>query len=227
MPRRKSTRRRAPRADWVYRPTLLDQGGTVVSAGTYSLAAVSVAAGEASKTALVLYDSHDFARETFSFAGGTQEQAFASGEAVPLPSAMRADEHRSAMVLGVQGWVNIRPTTWTTSDSWNGIMRIGIFEQDPINGDILTVADHSLVSNLAGTYSVVTSANIPRENLWELRDRQVFSTANDQANWNRRIFLRFRRRLANNEALVLLVAQVTGSVTLQYQCHLRTLVQAT
>jgi len=165
--RRRSNRRARQRgADWVYRGVSYDEEGTPVDlvAPTYSSSAIAL-----NNQTMVswLYDSKNF---SVGIVGGTPGPVSAA-----QPSASRA-EGRRVRILGT--FINVLCSAnagWIASANFNLGVRVGIFEQDPTDGDAILPAAFSMYAENGVQDQPAVWANSQRTNLWEARFRQVYT----------------------------------------------------
>lgn len=209
-------RSRRRKADWVYRPDLrasddLLDGDTW---GSYEHTVKAQTSGVTNARSHILYDSVN--RLASLTLGAGNGNAF-------VPRAARA-EGRKPTILAVEGIVYVEPSTWAIGNLIAMGLRIGIFDQDPIDGAMIVEPDYTLwIAGLptAGNTAAIW-ANQGRRNLWERRVHHGFS--DNQTFIVVRVRWRGRRRLEPHEALVLYTELEPTSVNVRTQSWLRTLV---
>lgn len=220
--RRRATKRRRERGDWVYRGGTTDETGTAdyfdaSYAGVYQ--ALSSSGTSSVSAALILYDSHDW----FTVMGGGLGNALSGGV---MSKAARA-EGRKAKMLRVQGQFSVQASTWTLGNEVRFGLRIGIFQQDPEDGGILVPAAYRMMTE-PGVDQIVQGTSVwadhRRMNQWEHRHYLHFATGNEQSLRTLRINTPIRGSLNANECLALYMENAPGGVALRFQSWLRTYV---
>lgn len=208
-------------ADWVYRADIYDDAaGLVEQNGTYQNPPKTLANGAANAIVGILYDSHNYVEYS--------ERAGLSGQVIG--PAGRAEGQR-AHVLAYEGIVVVRPSTWALGSNIVTGVRIGVWDQDPVTGGVLTDPSFSLFNTFAGVgLSVETHANTRR---WTEERRMYvgFSDASTPPVFTMRFRKRMRkgRRLLPHECFAMYFesngqAGTVGSVTCTLTCWMRTLV---
>jgi len=204
---------RSPRKDWVYRDDgLSTDASTADDLGTYSPNAVVISSPAI--TGLVLYDSHNYMRA--STHGGGGGLGF-------LQAAARATGRR-ASAYAVRGQILVDTASWTVNDELILGLRIGVFKQDPGNGQLLIEPLYSMFQN-AGDISISTYANRQRQNMWErryIRNQPGGETL--PATFTIPVHLRCNVRLADDDCLALFMELDQGSVNARITCWLSSLI---
>jgi len=214
----RSFTRRKSRADWVFRNDGLAfnvDGNAVFTQdelGTYSPDAAVVTSPSA--IGLILYDSRNYLG-TLNFGGP-------AGLVGAMSLAGRASA-RKARTHMVRGSVLVDTSSWAVNDELILGLRIGVFEQSPVNGSPQVDANYSMFDNLGGA-SMAQFANQQRSNLWERRVVRAFSDSNQGGVFQIPIFARTPARLNDEECLALYVELDTGSVNMRFTSWLSTLV---
>lgn len=211
---RKKGASRRMRADWVYRPREYDEelGTYLLDHESYGPSTFTVTSGVGGIVGAVLLDSTNYLHEQ-------------TGISRRMPSSARPSRFRRPTVHMVAGIIDIEPTTWALGTILQLGARIGVWQQDAVSGDLLTPsANYSMfaVTNYAQMPAIW--ANDRRNNLWERRWHDNFSTSNDQAQRTLPIGARVKARLSEDEALGIFLEVPAGSVNLRGQFWLRTLV---
>lgn len=181
---------------------------------TYSGSTFTLTAG-AGVSAFSLYDSDRYIQRTVTEGVNT----------AMLPAAARPSGER-ARCYAVQGDLIIEPSSWAVSNSCRLAMRIGILEQDPLDGAYIAVPGYSI-------WGVGTFQDQPAQvalgsfNLWQGLFIRGF--ANDQpALWHVKIFARLNGgkgvTLAPNYGLAWQMEEQNGTINPRVQMRLRTLV---
>lgn len=215
---RRSTgsRKRRQRMDWVYRDDgrAYSVGGNVIltsdNLGTYSpnaqVLSSPVTAG------LILYDSTNYL-ETVTH-GGT-------GFMGSIGRWARA-EGRRPYVHGVEGIIVVDTSSWAVNSQLIYGVRIGVFQQDVQNGQLLS---QSLLSMFVDQSQnpVAALANMARQNLWERRVYREFTDSTSGFHVLK-VKARFKCRLAPGECLGAFFELASGSVNTRNTWWLRTLV---
>lgn len=223
MPRSRHVRRRRHAflpADWVYRDNVFDEAGALVNAGaSYSNTEVSIAAGAPATRVQILYDSHNYMKQ------GVQ---LAAGAMVPFGSQGRAEGGR-ATILGYEGMVAMRPSTWAAGSAIRLGFRVGVWEQDADLGLVLVDPVYSMWGNFANTALNASAWANNREWVEERRIYKTFASANDQALFCTYFRRRCRRRLRPHKCFAIWgevnnAAGTVGGVTTLCTYWLRTLV---
>lgn len=211
-------RRKFVAADWVYRDNVYDDAGaTIENLGSYVNTPTALTPGVANALVKSLYDSHNYMKGVVAPSAGTP---FVFG------SAARAEAHRP-LILGVEGQVIIRPSTWALGDNIVLGARVAIFEQDAGNGVALLDPTYTMFNTTPNVS--INPANWANDRTW-IWERRMYETFLE----NRAVFrlflrLRFRRRLLPHQALFLYLETnnqggTTGSVNVQVTPWVRSLV---
>lgn len=205
------TRRRA-KGDWVYRGDMHDSAGGLQDAfGTYCPGAgYSLFAGLAEKAAHILYDSSNY-----------RAYAAASGLPVIMPGFHRAEGKRPLM-LRVQGWTSLTPSTWAVGSFYFFSMAIMIAEQNATTGNIQLDPGWSMWSyNVVDTLCAARYMNDPKV----LNVRRLVQHFNDNSlRVNINTNVKLRRRLDANQCLALVTETSDGSTGVTVVHALRTFV---
>lgn len=212
MPKRGKARS-GPKADWVYRPNLRDEAGSLIDdLGTYDPVVQTLLAADPNANAAVLYDSHNRQMNTVTFG------------AVPFqfPRMARAEGGR-AKIIRVQGQHIVTPSTWALGSTYRLGIRFGIFEQDPASGAFLIDPSYGLW--VAAGDVQLGAAAWANDRKWqhEMRYGTAFSPDRPQM-WNFRFNFSVNRRLMPNECYGMFYSTFGGSVTTIHQMWYRTLV---
>jgi len=217
--RKRFTRKRKTRGDWVYRGWEESPDGDDFSDHeTYGPHIWTSSSGLPAGG--VLYDSRNYLITTTG--GGI------TGFNVPnsMATAARAESGRRPLITMVQGYIFYEPTTWAAGTTIELGAQIGIWEQDRETGDILTPSVNWTMWEPGPTVQDQPAVwqNAKRQNQWMTRIRRQFSTSNDQAAGT--IFVRapMRARLAENECLAILLQASQGGVDVRGTLWLRSYV---
>lgn len=224
--RRRPTRRRRVRTDWVYRGntwTLAEPQVQVGTAGTYNDLAGGVKTqviGIGNAQSLVLLDSSDFYAE-LAMQGNISA---AAGNPVMQTGEARAEKRRQ-VVRAVEGLIHVEPATWAIGNNMYWCFRLGIWEQTErevfsLDPNYSAWTDTSVAFN---NVSVGHYANMKRTNLKEWRIMEVFNS--NLSFWNIRVRWRGRRVLEPHECFGIYSEGGAGSVNIRYHTYLRTLVE--
>lgn len=203
---------RGPKADWVYRPMLLDEAGNVVdSGGTYDPRESLLAGGIESALAKVLYDSHNY----------VQSSTMQANLPITMPAPARA-QGGNPKILRVQGMTEFRPSDWAIGSNVRLGMRFGIFEQAADGGGFLIPAGYSMW---------IATANImdnphrwANDGFWQKELRYVDLLNSGSSNrWQLHFNFRVNRRLQPHQCYGVYV-ESGGNVNLHMRFWFRTLV---
>lgn len=200
--------------DWVFRGSEWDDdaGAADPSLASYTGAFRSLVAGES--TALILYDSQNYIRESV---GTDPANLF-------LNRAARA-EGRRAQTYRVRGWLGWEATTWTLGNNVYFGWRIGAFEQDNGDGGVLVPAGYNMLAPVVFTDNQPdVYANMQRSNAWEHFIAYHFATGNETSRRSMNLNVAARRSLAANECLALYWESALSGVNIRYSSFLSTLV---
>lgn len=207
----KSPRKRGPRADWVYRPNVLDDTGAIIDPwGSYDPTTKSVTAGVANASLAVLYDSHNYV--------GSQIIPIATNAMLRAPG--RAEGARASIKM-VEGTLLCTPSTWAIGSQFQLGVRFGIFPQDPFDGALFVDANYSMWQNLSQTDNIAYWAN---DRNWQKEDRFDEVFLENQATFKYRWRFPVRRSLKPHECYAVYFETATGSVTVNLRTFFRTLV---
>lgn len=199
--------------DWVYRDDGMNSDvSTPDDLGTYSPNAVVIASPAI--TGLVLYDSHNYLRAATHGGGGglgfIQNAARATG--------------RRAQTHWVRGQLLVDTASWAVNDELVLGLRIGVFKQDPSNGQLLIEPLYSMFQNAADV-TISVYANRQRQNLWERRFiRTQPGGETIPPTLTIPISTPARARLMDDECLALFMELDQGSVNARITSWLSTLV---
>lgn len=209
----RTPRRRRERADWVYRSNTFDAAGTLVDGlGTYEASDQPFLAGLGGG-ARVLYDSHN----RFTAAQMNPGNINLPGQ----PRAGRA-EGRRAKIRAVQGVVIVRPSTWALGSVIRFGMRFGAFEQDPASPGFLIDPNYSLWS--VTTATMFQPAVWANDRNWDHERRLAVTFSDNSQLFPLRFNFRVNRSLQPNMCYGIYMESTAGSVNLNLQFWLRTLV---
>jgi len=209
-----SSRRRMPRADWVYRSREVneDDGSYLLDHESYGPSTFTVTAGVGGQVGAVLLDSSNYLHEN-------------TGISRRMPRASVPDRPRRPMTHLVSGTIDIQPTVWSLGQVMELGVRIGVWQQDAVSGDLITPsANYSMYAVTNYAQQPAIWANDRRNNLWERRFHWAFSTSNDMAVRLLPLVARARARLSEDECLGIYLEVPAGAVNLRGQFWLRTLV---
>lgn len=218
--RRTPTRRKARKADWVYRHHVIDSNNNPAvfdQLGTYEPGIVSHATGVDQAQSHILYDSQNYIAHVA--AGGV-----IAPTGLPHLQGQARAEGRKPLILAVEGIVYWEPSMWALGNLMAIGMRMGVFEQDQRLGVFSLDVGYSMWLNATGAQQqrVGAWANNGRNNAWERRIHYGFS--DNQAFVVVRVNWRGRRRLEPNECFGLYTELEGTSVGTRTQYWLRTLV---
>lgn len=202
------------RADWVYRPDMVDDTGALIDQmGTYDSTVKLQTTGVANSTLSWLYDSVNRLKVLGAIGGAGFVQ---------VPRAARA-EGRNPLCLAAEISLILQPQTWAVGDQYRLGIRLMHAEQDPDDGLPLFNAEYTMWEPAAaGTPRAAIFAN-ERTFIREWRTAAQFND-NSQL-WVFRRFVRFRRALPPERGLgIFLQMPNTSSVNLNVQFWCRTLV---
>lgn len=206
------------RGDWVYRPNMprIDSEFGEDLGGTYGNEVI-LAAGEANLIALNLFDSR---RKSVDLQIDTDGSL---GVGV-MPSSAKPEGGRGPLIMGVRGWVAFRPSMWSISGQrYSLCLRIGVFEQDYLDGLPFIHSNYTLWSNVSLIDPPATFANERKGNLWELRSFSAYGeSARPWASWY--VNARFKTRLTQSEGLFLLAGTSSDSQSGTLQSWLKSYV---
>lgn len=216
-------RRRGGRADWVYRANtqiaadnVPDFIGTSDTYGTYEPVLTTLGPGAVNAIGKWLYDSHNWLRTV----AGSQAGPVAGNQRVSFLHRAARAEGKKALILGVQGHIFVSPTTWAVGSAFAIGVRIGAFEQDPVQGALSLDANYSLWQ-VVGTSNPADWAN-SRDWVWETRRDHQFS--DNQSFIRIPIRIRCRKWLMPYQGMGVLMETEASSTNVVIQCWLRTLV---
>jgi len=212
------------RADWVYRSRqyLLDGTTTTVNPGGYSAVETTITPGATNSGAFCLLDSVNFTTQTLSPNNALGDSLFISRAGRP--------EGRGQLILAVQGYLFIRPSSWAIGSHMSGGIRLQVDEQDVDDGILELDADYNIMFPAAAA----TPSNDPvlfANQKGNLKTWYVYRQFSDNsAILKVPIFWKGRRRLRPQEGLWLHIevnapaAASTSSVNWLVTPKLRTLV---
>lgn len=217
---RTTTRRRQPRADWVYRSNARADdavGSDADVIGTYEMNIPPHAGGPGNAQGHILYDSVNYLAQFGAggnIVGGVQRM---------IGRAARA-EGRKPCILAVEGIIYWEPSIWALGNLMAIGTRFGVFEQDPGTGQVLLDPAYSMWMNeVGGSQSKPAQwANGTRGNAMERRTHVGYSDTRPfhVERWR----FRTRRFLAANECFAVYTELENTSVDTRTQWWLRTLV---
>jgi len=217
--KKRSFKRRGPRADWVYRDDGLglSTGGTTIFAqdnlGSYS-PEQAVCTSEQS-IAFVLYDSHNYMRAMTH--GGLGASAGALG------AAARATGRRPSC-RWVRGLIVVDTSGWSVNDELVLGLRIGVFQQDAADGFIEVDPAYTMFAEIVAGEPPTMFANQQRANQWERRFYRRYGDQSTAGLWTIPISTRVRARLSDDECLAIYAQVDDGSVNAYITPWLSTLV---
>lgn len=219
--RRRTSRRRRPRADWVFRGS--GHGGNLTGGllddnlASYTPVVTSINVGSANARALILYDSQNTLTHPHSDA--------TTGAMTFLPGAARA-EGRNPTILAVVGQLYIEPSTWAAGQIQAYGIRIGAFEQDPQTGLLSLDPDYSMWNILAAPVVSAQASTWANWKNWDYEHRtfRVFTTSNGNGGFQIPIRFRCRRRLKPWQCYAVYMEGENTSVNARIQPWFRTLV---
>lgn len=220
-------------ADWVYRGNkfLLSGDLTVEEeenlSGTY-YSPFQMVVGLAGRTAQVLYDSAAYMGGRY---GQGRETASGLQMSYAIPPSARPDTPLGgALIHAVDMTVNflLLGSTWVAGAKFYMGWRIICAEQDPETGQLLLHPSYSMWQDVGGLNAQPSTWANGRQNCAEGRIWRDFNNTND-TNINMVVskFLRFKRRLAENEGLFLYLELHPNSVISAVFPWCRTLVTDT
>lgn len=164
--------------------------------------------------ALILYDSKNYLRQATG--GGT-------GSFGAIGGAARA-AGRKAICHATRGMILIDTSSWAVNNQLIMGFRIGVYEQDPGNGQMSVEPGYSMFLD-ASDVPISYWANAKRRNLWERRMYHQYGQNSDTAGlYMLSVKARFRAYLDDNECLAIFAECPTGSVNVRIKYFLSTLV---
>jgi len=118
----------------------------------------------------------------------------------------------------------VQAATWTLGDEIRLGLRIGVFEQDSSDGNLMVDADYTMWFSGFIQSAPNVFANQQRTNLWTHYHLMHFATGNEQSMRVLNVNVAARASLASNECLGLYTQTQAGSVALRWYPILRTYV---
>lgn len=211
------SRRRRPKADWVYRSNVFDTaGGLVDDLGTYAPQYQTLIAN--TSLAGVLYDSHNFTANAIG--GGIPGGG--AGVQRPIWSPARAEGGR-AYVHRVEGTMFVTPSNWALGSQFQFGVRFGIFEQDPVVGALLLDPNYNMLT--AGAAFVVQPALWANDRKWQHEFREHRTFTDNATIFRYRFRVTVRRSLMPNECYALYMENPAAETsTISSKFWFRTLV---
>jgi len=210
--RRSRSRGRATKTpgDWVYRGGITDnEGSQAFEHATYAPATFGLNQGES--TGHVLYDSANYMKALLGNSNVANSAARAAGK---RPKTFR-----------VKGQITWEASVWATGDELQMGFRIGVFQQDPLDGILLAPATYSMMSTTGSmAFNPDVWANIRRNNLWEHRNYQHFATGNESSRRTLYINTPAKAMLGSDECLAIYIEMSNASESMRYQLWLATYV---
>lgn len=212
MPRRKRDRTR-PRSVWVYRGLERDAAGvTVGDQETYASTVFSIPSASGFQ-AFCLYDSDNFVAAIAGASG--------AGRIINATARPKGEKPR---ITAVAGQVFVEPSAWAVGNLIQMGFRIGVLEQDPLDGAFIGIPGYSMWGAVVADQAAQHSAGI--HNLWETRIKRAFDNSITNPVFTFNIFAKFRRgiTLSPRHGLSFGLETPAGSVATRVQLWLRSLV---
>lgn len=207
--RRSTPARRRVRGDWVYRGVQQAADAIDDQLSTYAPSVKSMSTGESAGH--ILYDSKNYIRQ---IAGNNTSMNTTGRAAGKRPRCLR-----------VQGIFNWEADTWASGDDIVVGFRIGVFQQDSLDGFIQVDANYTMM-NIGFSIADYPDnfANQPRSNLYERRVYQHFATGNESSVRTTPVNVGIRATLGDDECLAIYMEMAQNSVGIRYRTWFRTYV---
>lgn len=222
MPRRRRRMARPPRtrrpADWVYRPHIRDETGSLIdNLGSYEATIQALPTGQANAQARVLYDSFNYRSAQYPL--GNSAVNFAGFGLGPSAKA----EGRNPLIRRVEGFVSYTPSTWAVGSSMFWGFRVGIFEQDPITGFLLIDPTYTILNATADT--LTNPAIFANTRTWHYEKRVFHTFSENSVRFDTHFRFRVNRLLRPHECYAIFLENHGSiSVTTNTMWWCRTLV---
>lgn len=186
----RGTRRRRPRADWVYRNDVVGEDSALNSYGGWQPSNVvrSLGSGIDGAISTILYDSPNFLRVL----NGADIVAGGVGADWILSQAARITERKHPTAIAVEGHVYWSPTTFTLGSRLIVKGRLGWYEQDDDTGQVLLETGFDIWDGPGDT--LANNANNSIEHIHDFCWAQQGIVDNTIINGMRHFMWRGRRR---------------------------------